>query len=245
MSYQDSVDYARLSERLTKSLRLESGPVAVNFSARIPDGVDKLDEISMTCMMLDIARFQGKVFYTEADNHQKCPNGAYYMGLQEPFPGLTNGEANAGEGGSCLVANPAAFLRLLPHYEIIPQQTISYISYAPLSKMPFGDKTGGTVVVFFLTPQQSMFLQRGVNYKTGVPVDSLTGPSTCSTVMAAPFLNGKPYASQSCFGFHLFTQVKPEQMVMGIPLEMLPEIADNIDEFQLQRPDLAEMLDRR
>jgi len=237
------MDYAGLSDRFVKALRLETAPVTVLFSAKPPDGVQKLAETSMACTMLDLARHEGRTFYTDASNHT-CKNGAFYLGIEEPFDGLLSGEANAGIGGSSLVCNPAAFQRLLEGYEIVPQGRVTYLSYAPLAETPFPEKLGGMVAVFFVTPRQSLFLERGINYRTGAPVESLTGPATCSSIMAAPFMTGKPFTTHNCFGFNLFTKVKAGEMMVGIPMHMLPDVIANLEEFQDERPDLAAMRGR-
>lgn len=234
--------YAELSERLIKALRLKTSPVTVALSTRPPEGVERFEGEQKFCELIDVARFEDRVFYATVDN-LTCKNGNYYLGLSEPFEGLTTGDHNSAcEGGSGLVYSPAAFRRLLSGYEIMPTGTVDYVSYAPLAKTPFSETLGGMVVVIFCNPKQALFLQRGVNYKSGEIMPGLTGPSTCSNVIAAPLLTGKAHYSLGCFGLREFTEITSDEVIIGIPWWILSDTVDNLEEFLASRPDLDELL---
>ena len=66
--------YKKQCQRLMEGLGLETTPVAVFFSTNPPEGVSAYKGGLKACTMLDLARLEGKVFYTVAKNHT-CKNG--------------------------------------------------------------------------------------------------------------------------------------------------------------------------
>jgi uncharacterized protein (DUF169 family) len=212
--------------------------VVVAFSDRPPEGVKRVEKKMKACEFVDLASLEGKVFYTTLED-QTCRNGNYYLGLSGPFEGLLTGEHNAGEQGRGLVSSPAAFRRLLNGYAIIPAGTVSVISYAPLDTSPFGKRFGSQVVVVICNPRKAMLLLRGANFRTGITVPGLTGPSTCSSVYAAPILRGHVHYSLGCFGLRAFTKIRDDELVVGIPLEELDDVVNGLETFLAGRPDLG------
>jgi uncharacterized protein (DUF169 family) len=222
--------YAELADRLINALSLETTPVTVAFSSKPPKGVERFDGQRRACQFVDVARFEGGVFYTDVEN-QECGNGNFYLGLSKPYDGHLNGEVNSGEGGWNLFYSPVTFQRLLPACPTMPYGRFPYLSYAPLGKTPFSEKLGGMVAVLYCSPAQALFLQRGMNFKSGEIVPGLTGPATCSSVMVGPYQDGKMTYSLGCFGLRYYTQVQPHEVAVGIPLERLAETVDNLEVF--------------
>jgi uncharacterized protein (DUF169 family) len=225
-------------QKLQNMLHFETKPVVMALSNRIPDGVERIERKMKACDFVDVARFEERVFYTVLED-QTCRNGNFYLGMSEAFEGLLSGEHNAGEKGSGLVSSPGAFRRLLNGYAIIPTGTVSVISYAPLDKSPFPDRFGSQVVVVFCNPRQAMLLLRGANFKSGITVPGLTGPSTCSSAYAAPILRGQVHYTLGCFGLRVFTKIRDDELVVGIPLEELDDVEKGLEAFLAGRPDLA------
>lgn len=225
-----------LCRRLLEMVHLEHKPVVVALSDRPPKGVKKYKGKKKACELIDVSLEEDNPFYITRED-QTCRNGSYYLGLGEPFPGLINGEHNAGENGSGLLATPGAFRRLLSGYAIIPTGSVSVITYAPLDKVTFSNKFGGQVVVIYCSPRQAMLLLRGANYRTGHTTPGLTGPSTCSSVIAAPLLRGQVHYSLGCFGLRLFTKIRDDELVIGIPIEELREVVEELEKFLNGRPD--------
>jgi uncharacterized protein (DUF169 family) len=241
----DQDKYRDLCERLMKALKLETVPVAVQFSTNPPENVPQLEEGTKACSMLDIARLEGKTFYTKAENHT-CPNGTFYLGMTRPFRGLQTGDWYAGKypnKGRSMYPSPAVARRCNEHYITIEQETIKVISYAPLDKCPFDLQMGGISVALMCTPKQALYLARAATYHMGGAVHGLTGPTTCSVIMAAPFVRGEMFTTPGCYGGRLFTKVKTEEEFVGFPIEMLGNIVDAIERQLSDRPDLKNLLD--
>ena len=52
--------------------------------------------------------------------------------------------------------------------------------------------------------------------------------SVCSDAVAQTYLSGRPNFSLGCDGSRKFSGIADEEMVMGFPAEMLPEIVDAV-----------------
>lgn len=78
----DREKYKSLCDRMMTRLKLETVPVAVQFSTEPPEGLTQLNSTTKACSMLDLARLEKRVFYTRADNHgrismlEQVPSGA-------------------------------------------------------------------------------------------------------------------------------------------------------------------------
>ncbi|MDI7259316.1 MAG: DUF169 domain-containing protein [Thermodesulfobacteriota bacterium] len=228
-----------------KGLRLETAPVAVQFSTKPPEKVALFQGRKKACEMLDVARLDRKVFYTTAENHT-CRNGRFYLGMSKPFAGLKTGDWNAGkypDKGRSMYPSPVVFRRTLDHYLRIKSETVKVISYAPLDNCPFDIQMGGVIVVLTCTPKQGLYLARSATYEMGGVVKGITGPSTCSIVMAGPFQKGEMFTTLGCYGGRLFVKIKTEEEYIGFPIEFLGRIVHALEAILRDRPDLNRLID--
>ena len=240
----DQAKYKQLCERLMRGLKLETRPVAVQFSTNPPPNVQKLDEKTKACSMLDLARLEGRVFYTRADNHT-CKNGSHYLGMTKPFKGLETGDWYCGkypDQGRAMYPSPVVARRNNNYYIKIPENTVNVISYAPLDNCPFDTRHGGIVVVLMCNPKQGLYLTRSATYHAGGIVTGITGPSTCSVIMAGPFERGEMMTTLGCYGGRLYVKIKSEEEFIGLPVEMLENTVEALERVLNDRPDLKDML---
>lgn len=238
--------YDELTQRVMKAANLEWTPVAIQLSTYPPPGVNKYEGPKLkACEMLDLARIEGESVYTTVEDHD-CVNGLYYLGMAPPKEGLLDGSWSAGQypnKGRSLYKSPVCRRRHLPYYPVVePPGSIKQFSVAPLDKMPFHFEVGGVVVIFICNAKQALYLARSLTYENGIPVDGMTGPATCSMVMAGPYLSGKAIHTLGCFGARTFVKVKPEEVFLGVPLELCPQLVENLETLLERRPDLASML---
>jgi uncharacterized protein (DUF169 family) len=237
--------YNEFCQRLMRGLRLEMVPVAVFFSTNPPGNTKQLNCKLKACEMLDVARYEGKVFYSTAENHE-CKNGMYYLGLTKAFAGLKTGDWTAGrypEKGRSNWASPVAFRRTLNYYPRIEEETVKCISYAPLDKCPFKPEIGGGIVVLTCTPKQGLYLARAAVYEMGGVINGIVGPSTCSVVMAGPIQKGEMFYTLGCYGGRIFVKIKTEELYFGFPIEFLEKIVISLEIQLRDRPDLDIILD--
>ena len=235
-----------LSDRLVKALHLESVPIGVMFMNKQPDGIPRFDRGTLkACMFWDVARFEKRVFYTDVENHRDCKNGSHYLGFTPPFEGQYTGEWSAGDWpdkGRAIVRTPVAFRRNLQKYHIIPTGTVKYMVFGPLDKFPYTEAAGSGIVNVICTAKQGLFLARAADYEAGGATEGTTGPSTCSMVLSKPLLTGQVHYTLGCFGFRQFVQIKPEELIFGIPFEKMENVVENLELLLRRRGDLVELL---
>lgn len=237
--------FADLSNRIVAALHLESKPVAVLWTTKKPEGVERCDYVRKGCQFIDVARFEDRIFYTEESSHADCKNGSYYLGFKPPFEGLASGEWPGGDypdKGRSIFRTPVAFRRTLEHYSVVPTGTVKYMVFGPLDRFPFDNRWGGGVVNLFCTAKAGLFLARAATYEEGGVIEGPTGPSSCSMVMSQPLMTGKVCYTLGCFGFRQFVQIKPEEIVFGIPFERLENVIENLELLLHRRPDLVKLL---
>lgn len=236
--------YRELCDQIMTILNLETVPVAVQFSTVPPVGVPPLEENTKACSMLDLARFENRSFYSRPSNHT-CKNGSHYLGMTKAFKGLETGDWYAGkypDKGRSMYPSPVVARRNNEFYIKIEEESVNVISYAPLNNCTFDPQLGGIVVVLTCNPKQALYLARAATYHVGGVVKGITGPSTCSIVMAGPFKQGEMLTTLGCYGGRLFVKVKTEDEFVGFPIEQLENIVDALQRLVNDRPDLKVLL---
>jgi uncharacterized protein (DUF169 family) len=216
--------YAELSKKLTAALKLDSAPIAISFSTEAPEGVEQMQGRMRLCQMLDKVRLEGESFYTGPGNHE-CDGGAYSCGLIEPSERLKTGEflAKMGLFGSNRAAG--RFIRSIPRLDF---GTVKVVSFAPLEKT----KIEPDVVVLICNATQGMKIAEAVAYESGKNATGLTGPPICSAVVAFPYLTGEVVYSLGDMGARRSMKVKDDDIFVGIPAELLPDIVNNLGKLR-------------
>ncbi|HVN65680.1 MAG TPA: DUF169 domain-containing protein [Methanomicrobiales archaeon] len=217
-----AVPYAEISEGLRKALSLAGSPVAVRLAKgkeEIPAGIPEQKETVRHCQMVNMARREGAVFFATSAKHQ-CNGGAWALGLREITPTLQSGEFYYKLGKFESMAACRRTMDRIPHLRT--GETYATI-YAPLEKTPFDPD----VVLVVTTPRNMLKLAQASLYRLGGRIDSnMAGiQSVCSDATAQPYLTGTPNFSLGCDGSRRFSGIADDEMVMGIPAELLPEIA--------------------
>ena len=93
-SEKTGTDSAEASEISGLSSSSKGSPVAVGFAATkddIPADVPEIEKRFKHCQMVSLARNEGRVFYSTAEDHE-CMGGAYALGLKELTPTLKSGK---------------------------------------------------------------------------------------------------------------------------------------------------------
>ena len=67
---------------LRRILNLEREPVALRWSIKIPEDIDRIERKFRFCTKLDMAT-RGKIFYSTLEE-EECMGGARYCGLKDP-----------------------------------------------------------------------------------------------------------------------------------------------------------------
>jgi uncharacterized protein (DUF169 family) len=215
------VDYGETAETLKKVLGLKGSPVAIRFAPSkedIPAGMEELDKTIRHCTMVNLARSEGKIFYAPSGKHE-CNGGAWALGLREITPTLKNGEFYFKLGKFDSAAACKRTIEKVIH--LSPGETYATL-YAPLEKTPFTPQ----VILIITTPRNMLKLAQSSLFRLGGRIYAeFSGiQSVCSDATTRTYLTGRPNFSLGCDGSRRFSGITDDEMVMGFPAEMLPEI---------------------
>lgn len=215
------INYAEAAETLKKLLNLKGSPVAIKFASgkdEIPESMEELDKTIRHCSMVNLARNEGKIFYATAKKHE-CNGGAWSLGLREITPTLKSGDFYFKLGKFNSAAACKRTIENVPH--LGTGETYATL-YAPLETTPFTPN----VIMIVTTPRNMLKLAQSTLFTLGGRVHAeFSGiQSVCSDATAQTYLTGKPNFSLGCDGSRRFSGIADDEMVMGFPAEMLPEI---------------------
>jgi uncharacterized protein (DUF169 family) len=213
--------YTELSDRMKKTLGLESSPIAISFSIEAPEGVEQMHGRARLCQMLDRVRREGESFYTVPECHE-CDGGASSCGLKMMSESRKTGEFLVKLG---LFGSKRAARRFLSSNPRIEFGTVQTVSFSPLEKAKFEPD----VVVLICNAKQGMQIAEACAYESGKRATGLTGPPICSAVVAAPFLTGEVVYSLGDTGARKYMKLKDEDIFIAIPAELLSEIVENLE----------------
>lgn len=215
------IKYAEAAETLKTVLGLKGSPVAIKFAAskeEIPAGMQELDKTIRHCSMVNLARSEGKIFYATSGKHE-CNGGAWSLGLREITPTLKSGEFYFKLGKFDSAAACKRTIDKVPH--LGSGDTYATL-YAPLEKTPFTPH----VVMIVTTPRNMLKLAQSSLFRLGGRIYAeFSGiQSVCSDATAQTYLTGRPNFSLGCDGSRKFSGIADDELVMGLPAEILPEI---------------------
>lgn len=219
------MNYREASAVLVKSLGLKNSPVAIRLAMgkeEIPAGMEKLDGTIRHCQMVNLARKEGRVFYATVENHE-CMGGAWALGLRQITETLKNGQFYFKLGKFESTAACKRTIDRIPHVE--SGSTYATL-YAPLEKTNFSPH----LILVIAEARAMLKLAQATLFRLGGRITSeFSGiQSVCADACAQTFLSGKANYSLGCDGSRKFSGIEDGEMVMGFPVEMLPEIVDAV-----------------
>jgi len=219
------MDYAQSSEILKTSLKMKGSPVALAFATtkeEIPMGMPEIDKAIKHCMMVSLARNEGRIFYSTAEKHE-CMGGAFALGLKDLTPTLKSGQFYFKLGKFDSITSSKRTMDSVPH---LPTGDTYATMYSPLEKTPFTPQ----VIIIITNPWAMLKLAQSSLFRLGGRAHAeFSGiQSVCSDAVAQTYLTGKPNFSLGCDGSRRFSGIADDEMVMGFPAEMLPEIVDAV-----------------
>jgi uncharacterized protein (DUF169 family) len=216
------LDFAAISKLLKEQLGLQGSPVAIKLAGsvkQIPEGMEEANGQMRHCQMISLARNEGKCFYATAEKHA-CMGGAWALGLRERTPSLKSGEFYFALGK---YESWAACRRTIENVPHLPAGDTYATLYSPLESATFSPH----VVLIIAEPRSMLKLAQAILYRMGGRIYSeMSGiQSVCSDATATVYLSGKPNISLGCDGSRKFSGIADGEMVMGLPGELLGEIA--------------------
>jgi uncharacterized protein (DUF169 family) len=224
------ISWSEISETLKNYLGLEGSPVAIKLAKNehgLPEGIEEIDEPQRHCQMVNIARREGRIFYATAKKHQ-CMGGAWAIGLIELTPSLQTGEFYFKLGKFDSWASCMRTISQIPHVHVPGgnEGPTWATVYAPLESTPFDPH----VVLIVAQPRMMLKVAQAALYSLGGRIhSSMAGiQSVCADSVALPYMTGNINFSMGCDGSRKFSGIPDEEMVVGIPGEIVPQIAEAV-----------------
>jgi uncharacterized protein (DUF169 family) len=216
-------------QEIIKCLKLTTSPVAVKLIPKggdIPKGIKKVDETMRHCQLVDRVRRTGEEFYTLGED-QMCKGGAGAMGIGEMPAKVISGEFYY--KGLKQFSTQDAARRTIDMVSKLPPNSTEAVLYSPLERATFIPD----VVVFICNPKQVMLLTQAYVYKTGGRLEtSFAGKqSLCSDGVVKVYKEGKMGVTVGCSGSRSYTKIADEEMIVGIPIELLVDVASGLREI--------------
>lgn len=226
MDIREINDYGR---ELVKCLKLTTSPVAVKLvpkGGEIPEGINKVEKAMRHCQLVDRVRRTGEEFYTLGED-QMCKGGAGAMGLGEMPAKVASGEFYYDKLKQ--FSTQGAARRTFDKVTKLPPNSTEAVLYASLEKTSFTPD----VVVLICNPKQVMLLTQAFVYKIGGRLEaSFAGKqSLCSDSVVQVYKEGKIGVTVGCSGSRSYTKIADEEMIMGIPVELLGDVVSGLKEI--------------
>jgi uncharacterized protein (DUF169 family) len=145
--------------------------------------------------------------------------GAYALGLKDLTPTLKTGKFYYKLGKFESVNSSKRTMDSVPH---LPTGETFATMYAPLERTPFPPQ----VIIIVARPWAMLKLAQSSLFRMGgrAHADFSGIQSLCSDSAAQTCLTGRPNFSLGCDGSRTFSGIEEDEMVMGFPAEMLPEL---------------------
>ncbi len=221
-----SVNYAALSDKLTSVLGLKGSPVAVKLirtESSLPKGLVHTNEVLRHCEMVQKAR-RGSKFYATVEQHA-CKGGAGMLGVIDIPENIKSGEFYYKLGRFSSVEHAAETMQGIPHVDFKTYAT----AYSPLAETPFDPD----VVVLVVSPHQAMMIAQANVYELhSRNIADFSGiQSICGDAVAAPLMRDTVNFTLGCSGSRKYAKVSEDELIVVIPMKMLPKLADAIQKL--------------
>lgn len=217
-----------MSDILKSSLGIRDNIVGVRLfksEEEIPQDLNIIERPFRYCSMIQGARRDGVSYLAHADYHE-CKGGASGLGLMECPENIRTGtlyfnklhKCSTKEAGTLIAAN-------MPR--ILPGSTVaSYV--APLDKMV----TRPDVVILVGNPLQARRIVQAAMFEKGGRATFNTAgiQSFCVDATSSPYLKGEVNVSLGCDGSVRNAGLEDEEVVVGIPYEMMEGICTVLKE---------------
>lgn len=222
------MDYAEMSKKIVDILGLQNEPVAVTLikkGEKLPEGYSEPDKPIRHCQSIMRARHGEMLVVTE--EKEACPVGASALGIVPLPEKVKSGDFHYNLG---LFESAQAASKMVEKRTALPEGSIQAIAVSPLSKA----KVKPDVVVVTGTPEQVYWIiPAATTFSIGgrVTVDMATAQASCVDSTIIPYVTGNINISLGCFGCRKSTDIKPEEMLVGIPMGRIPDMVKALEKM--------------
>ena len=215
-------------QEMIDCLKLTTSPVAVKLvpkGEKVPEGIKKADEAMRHCQFVDRVRRTGGELYTLRED-QMCKGGAGVMGLGALPPKVASGEFYY--KGLKQFSTQEAAKHTIDMVPTLAPDSTEAILYAPLEKTTFMPD----LVLVICNPKQIMLLTQAYMYKTGGRLEvSFAGKQSLCSDGVVKAKEGEIGVTVGCSGSRAYTGITDEEMTMGIPIDLLPDVAAGLKQI--------------
>jgi uncharacterized protein (DUF169 family) len=212
---------------LKEILQLKYEPVAVKLvkeNEKFPEGYPIPEKQMSYCQSVMQAR-HGNSFMMPPEAHV-CNVGASSLGMMQKPEKVASGEFHFAMG---MHDNVGAVKKMIDEGATVPYKTIGSV-VCPLKDANFVPD----VVVFVDIPERIYWFEPLCTADKGGRVTYVTAPfqAACVDITATPIITKEPNISIGCFGCRKRTDLKPEEMIIGIPGEMLEKMVTRLVRYK-------------
>lgn len=221
------LNYAEASEKLKTILGLKNEPVAVTLlkaGDEVPDSYQTPEKGLSHCQSIMMAK-KGKSLVIAADDH-RCPVGASSLGLISLPDKIRSGKFHHGIG---MYESPQAAKQMIDErYEVEPG------TYVATAVSPLRDaKLKPDVIVIYGLPEQLYWLISASTFYEGgrMKIDTSPFQATCVDSTLIPMMTGRLNLSLGCYGCRRKTDIADEEMLAGIPIDLVEPMLEALEEM--------------
>ncbi len=220
------MDYNELGVKLSKLVELENEPVAIKWSVKEPENVERDQVKSRFCSKLEKA-MKGETFYATAEE-EECMGGARYSGLKDmsKFPAKVQSGAFLVQRG--LYKNIPAVQRSWKNDMNIDPGIFSAVIFAPLNKAEFEPD----VIFMACNVKVGMELLHANTYDSGAHGLGADAVPICSSMAATPYLTGKVTYGFGDVAARKNMDINETDIMISIPAGELSRIISNLEEMR-------------
>lgn len=220
---QTNKEYA---EKLRSVIGLRYEPVAVKLvkeGEEAPSCCAKPEKQISHCQAVFSARSGACLLLALED--ESCHVGASAINMTETPEKVAAGDFHAGIG---MHDSPAAAAKMIADRMVVPFRVVSE-AVCPLSKADFVPD----VVVVSDIPERIYWFVPLETAEKGGRVQFSTSPfqCACEDVTAVPVCTGAPNISLGCFGCRKKTDMKADELAIGIPYSRIPGYVSRLDRY--------------
>ncbi len=223
------MDFRELGNSLNELLKLENEAVAIKWSVRPPQNVEKEEGKSRFCAKLQKA-INGEVFYSTLEE-EECMGGARYSGLKDMGEYPANVQSGAFMIPNGLFKDIPAVQRSRENEKYINPGIFNAIIFSPLSKAEFDPD----VIFLACNAQQGMEVLHANAYDSGEHGLGADAAPVCSSMAAAPYMTGKVTYGFGDVGARSNMDVDPGEIMVSIPASALSRIVSNLSQMRTKR----------
>jgi uncharacterized protein (DUF169 family) len=220
------MDYNELGEKLNESLKLENEPVAIKWSVKDPENVEKEEGKSSFCTKL-VKAMKGEIFYATSEE-EGCMGGLRYSGLKDIRDFPANVQSGAFMVPKGLYKDIPAVQRSRNNEAYITPGIFNAVVFAPLNKAEFEPD----VIFMVCKAKQGMEILHANSYDSGEHGLGVDSVPICSSMAATPYMTGKVTFGFGDVAARKNMDINQEDIMVSIPGSDLSRIVSNLGEMR-------------